>query len=250
MVALLEDLGGEVVTGVRVNTFADLPRTRVALFDTTPTALAHILGEHLPERERRVAQRWTYGPGAYKVDFAVRGEVPWTAPGARRAGTLHLGGTFAEMAEAEADARAGVVNQRPFMLVSQPHVADPSREVDGVTPLWTYAHVPHGSDRDFTADIEAQIERFAPGFAERVVARNVTAPADLEAMNPNLVGGDIAGGLGNFGQMVGRPRWSLDPYRTTVPGVFLCSASTPPGAGVHGMCGHHAARSALKTLTA
>ena len=250
MVALLEDLGGEVVTGHRVRSFADIPRTRVALFDTTPTGLAWILGDHLPERERRRAERWRYGPAAAKVDFAVRGEVPWTAPEGRIAGTLHLGGTFDEIAAAEASAVGGVLSDRPFTLVAQPHVADPSREVDGHVPLWAYAHVPHGCTQDVTPLIEAQIERFAPGFGDRVVARHVTTPADFEAANPNLVGGDITGGASLPTQLLARPRLSPDPYRTSVPGVWLCSSSTPPGGGVHGMCGHHAARSALKVLTA
>lgn len=250
MVALLEDLGGEVVTGTHVRAFRELPRARVALFDTTPTGLAHILGSHLPERARRRAARWRYGPAAYKVDLAVRGAVPWTAPEARRAGTLHLAGSFDELAAAEAAVVEGELPDRPFTLVAQPHVADPSREVDGTTPLWAYAHVPHGCPDDVTPLIEAQIERFAPGFGERVVARHVTTPADFEAANPNLHGGDIGGGANLPSQLLGRPRWSTDPYATGVPGVYLCSSSTPPGGGVHGMAGYHAARSALKVLTA
>jgi phytoene dehydrogenase-like protein len=250
MVALLEDLGGEVVTGHHVRAFRELPRARVALFDTTPTGLAHILGDHLPVRGRRRAERWRYGPAAYKVDFAVRGAVPWTAPEARRAGTLHLAGTFDELVAAEAAVAAGELPPRPFTLVAQPHVADPSRAVDGVTPLWAYAHVPHGTSEDVAPLIEAQIERFAPGFGASVVARHVTTPADFEAANPNLVGGDIGGGANLPSQLVARPRWSTDPYHTGVPGVYLCSSSTPPGGGVHGMPGYHAARSALRVLTA
>jgi phytoene dehydrogenase-like protein len=250
MVALLEDLGGEVRCGVDVRSFRDLPRTRVALFDTTPTGLARILGDHLPARDRRRAERWCYGPAAYKVDFAVRGAVPWAAPDARRAGTLHLGGSFPELVAAEAAVVAGELPERPFTLVSQPHVADPTREVDGITPLWVYAHVPHGCTDDVAPLLEAQIERFAPGFGDRVVARHVTTPAGFEADNPNLVGGDIGGGANVPWQLVARPRFGTDPYATGVPGVFLCSSSTPPGGGVHGMPGHHAARSALRVLTA
>jgi len=249
MAALLEELGGEVVTGVDARSFRDLPRTRVALFDTTPTGLASILGDHLPARDRRRAERWRYGPAAYKVDFAVRGAVPWTAPDARRAGTLHLGGSFAELVETEAAVVDGELPERPFTLVAQPHVADPAREVDGVTPLWAYAHVPHGCPDDVAPLIEAQIERFAPGFGERVVARHATTPAGFEADNPNLVGGDIGGGANVPWQLVSRPRFGPDPYATGVPGVFLCSSSTPPGGGVHGMPGFHAARSALRVLT-
>ncbi|MFU8840520.1 MAG: phytoene desaturase family protein [Nitriliruptoraceae bacterium] len=250
MVALLEDLGGEVRCGVEVRSFRDLPRTRVALFDTTPTGLARILGDLLPERDRRRAERWRYGPAAYKVDFAVRGAVPWTASDARRAVTLHLGGSFAEMVATEAAVVAGDLPERPFTLVAQPHVADPTREVGGVTPLWAYAHVPHGCTDDVAPLIEAQIERFAPGFGERVLACHVTTPADFEADNPNLVGGDIGGGANAPWQLVARPRFGVDPYATGVAGVFLCSSSTPPGGGVHGMPGHHAARSALRVLTA
>lgn len=250
MVGYLEELGGEVVTGTRITDFAELPRARVALFDTTPTQLSRILGARLPDRARTRTERWRYGPGAFKVDFAVRGEVPWTAPEARRAGTLHLGGTFAEMAAAEAATAAGEAHPRPFTLVAQPHVADPTRRVGDITPLWSYAHVPHGSTQDAAPLIEAQIERFAPGFGDRVIARHVTTPADLEVYNPNLHGGDIGGGANTMRQLVARPRLSTDPYATAVPGVYVCSSSTPPGGGVHGMCGYHAARSALRVLTA
>lgn len=250
MVAYLGDLGGELVTDMHVRDFSELPRARVALFDTTPTGLAWIMGDRLPPSERRRAERWRYGPGAYKVDFAVRGAVEWTAPEARRATTVHLGGTFEEIAESERTVAAGCSAERPFTLVAQPHVADASRMVDGITPLWTYAHVPHGSTADVAPLIEAQIERFAPGFGQRVVARHVSTPAQLEAYNPNLVGGDITGGQNDVRQLIARPRLALDPYRTAVPGVYPCSSSTPPGGGVHGMCGHNAARSALRVLTA
>ncbi len=250
MVGLLEDLGGEVVTGHRVTSMRDLPRARVALFDTTPTGLATILGDHLPVRARRRTERWRYGPAAFKLDLAIRGAVPWSAPEARQAGTLHLGGTFDEIAATELQATRGELARRPFVLAAQPHVADPSREVDGITPLWAYAHVPHGCVEDVAPLIEAQLERFAPGIGERIVARHVTTPAAFEADNPNLHGGDITGGASTPTQLVARPRLSPDPYRTTVPGVWLCSSSTPPGGGVHGMCGHQAARSALRVLTA
>ncbi|MCC5947730.1 MAG: NAD(P)/FAD-dependent oxidoreductase [Nitriliruptoraceae bacterium] len=250
MAALLEELGGEIVTGHRVRSMADIPRARVVLFDTSPHALAEVVGDHLPATARRRTARWTYGPAAFKLDLAVRGAVPWTAPEARLAGTLHLGGTFEEFAAAEAAAVAGEHVDAPFVLVAQPHVADPSRGVDGITPLWAYAHVPHGSTRDASAAIERQLERFAPGLGERIVARHVTTPADFEAGNPNLVGGDITGGASTPGQLIARPRFAPDPYASGIPGVWLCSASTPPGGGVHGMPGHHAARRALRTLTA
>lgn len=250
MVAYLEDLGGEVRTGVRVTSLRDLPPARVALLDVTPTQLASIAGDRLPRRALSLARRWRYGPAAFKVDFAVRGEVPWAAEVARHAGTLHLAGGFEELAAAEAATARGEDVERPVVLVSQPHVADPSRRAGDVVPIWAYAHVPHGSRTEATAKVEAQIERFAPGFGARVVARRVTTPADFEAWNPNFVGGDIASGANDARQLLARPRLATDPYATGVPGLYLCSASTPPGSGVHGMCGHHAARSALQVLTA
>jgi phytoene dehydrogenase-like protein len=250
MVAYLEDLGGEVVTGVRVRSLSELPRARVALLDVTPTAFADIAGDHLPEADRARAARWRYGPAACKVDYAVRGTVPWSAAAVRRAGTVHLGGSFEQIAAAEAATVDGELVPDPFTLVAQPHVADPGREVDGITPLWAYAHVPHAFDGDPSHVVDAQLERFAPGFADQVVARHVTTPAGFEAWNPNNVGGDITGGASTPVQLLARPRLSPDPYATGIAGLFLCSASTPPGGGVHGMCGHHAARSALRVLTA
>jgi phytoene dehydrogenase-like protein len=249
MVSYLEELGGEVVTGVRVRSPADIPRARVVLLDLTPEGVAEVLGDRLPAARRRRFARWRRGPAAFKVDYVVRGEVPWSAPEARVAGTVHLGGSLEEVVATEASTHAGREVERPFMLVAQPHVADPSRARDGVVPLWTYAHVPHGSTTDWVARLDAQIERFAPGFGDRVVARRVTTPAGFEDWNPNFVGGDIAGGASDGLQVLFRPRIAVDPYATGVPGVYLCSAATPPGAGVHGMCGFNAARSALRVLT-
>jgi phytoene dehydrogenase-like protein len=258
MVAMLEELGGEVITGVRVRSMRDLPRTRVALFDTDPGQLADILGDAADAREQRRLRGWQHASaGAFKVDLAVRGGVPWTAEGARRAGTLHLGGTFTEIADSEAASSAGRMPARPYVLVSQPAVADPSRRVGDIEPVWAYAHVPADApagpgapDPELARDaILAQLERFAPGLAQRIVATHVTTPADFAAGNANLVGGDITGGALTLRQLVARPRFGPDPYATAVPGAFLCSASTAPGAGVHGMCGHHAARSALRVLT-
>lgn len=248
MVAMLEDLGGEVVTGTRVTTLSELPPARAVLMDLPPRALAELAGDALPPRARRRALAWRHGPGAFKLDLAVRGGVPWTADAARRAGTLHLGGTFAELAAAEAAVARGEHPDRPFVLVAQPHVADPTREVGGVVPVWTYAHVPAGSDVDVSDAIVAQLERFAPGVGARIVARHPRGPAALEADNANLVGGDITGGVTDLRQLVARPRLAVDPYRTAIDGVWLCSSSTAPGAGVHGMCGHHAARSVLRAL--
>jgi phytoene dehydrogenase-like protein len=254
MVALLEELGGEVVTGVRVRSMRDVPRSRVVLFDTDPGQLADILGEAVAPREQRRLRRWRHaGAAAFKVDLAVRGGVPWAADGARRAGTLHLGGTFREVAASEAASSAGRMPERPYVLVSQPAVADPSRRVGDVEPVWAYSHVPAGDaapDPALARDaILAELERAAPGLADRIVAMHVTTPAEFAAGNANLVGGDITGGALTLRQLVARPRLGPDPYATSVPGAFLCSASTAPGAGVHGMCGHHAARSALRVLT-
>jgi len=253
MVALLEDLGGEVITGTRVRGPSDLPRSRVVLFDTDPGQLADILGDAVSTREQRRLRGWQQaGAAAFKIDLAVRGGVPWASADARRAGTLHLGGTFSEIAASEAASTSGRMAERPYVLVSQPAVADPSRRVGDVEPVWAYAHIPTGEAApasDGARDaILGQLERFAPGVSDRIVATHVTTPQDFEAGNANLVGGDITGGALTLRQLVARPRLAPDPYATSVPGAFLCSASTAPGAGVHGMCGHHAARSALKVL--
>jgi phytoene dehydrogenase-like protein len=248
MVAMLEEHGGEVVCGERVRHLRDLPRARVALFDLAPHQLVEIAGGHLPRHARRRSERWRHGAAAFKVDFAVRDGVPWTAPQARRAGTVHVVGSFEELVEAERAVAQGRMPARPFVLAAQQYLADPSRRAGDVVPLWTYAHVPKGYHGDGAAAIEAQIERFAPGFRDRIVARQVTTPADFEAYNPAWVGGDIAGGATDPLQLVARPRFATDPYATGIPGLYLCSASTPPGAGVHGLCGHHAARSALRVL--
>jgi len=258
MVAMLEELGGEVVTGHRVRSLADLPPSRVQLFDTDPGQLEQIVGAQLSDRERGRLRSWQHASAAaFKLDLAVRGGVPWAAADARRAGTLHLGGTFTEVARSEAQSSGGLTPDRPYVLVSQPAVADPSRRVGDVEPIWAYAHVPIVAEEHVLdpvgveaarAAILAQLERFAPGLRERIVAVHTTTPADFSAGNPNLVGGDITGGALTLRQLVARPRLTPDPYATSAPGVFLCSSSTAPGAGVHGMCGHHAARSALGVL--
>jgi phytoene dehydrogenase-like protein len=253
MVAMLEELGGEVVTGVRVRSLADLPPSRVRLFDTDPRQLVDIVGSELDAREVRRFRSWQHASAAaFKVDLAVRGGVPWENADARRAGTLHLGGTFDEIAASEAASTSGVMPTRPYVHVSQPAVADATRRVGDVEPVWAYAHVPAGARAPTPevgrAAILAQLERFAPGLGARIVASHVTTPADFEAGNPNLVGGDITGGALTLRQLVARPSLGPDPYATSAEGVFLCSSSTAPGAGVHGMCGHNAARSALRTL--
>lgn len=249
LASLLESLGGTIVTGTTVKSLADLPSARVALFDTSPTAFADIAGDRLPPRRARGLRRWKYGPAAFKLDLAVRGGVPWAAEVARRAGTVHVGGATAEIVQAEALVARGEMPERPFVLVGQQHLADPSRSVGDLHPVWAYAHVPHGYRGDAAEALLSQVERFAPGFRDRIEATHVMTPADYEAYNPNYVGGDIATGLNSIGQLVGRPVLSANPYATGIPGTFLCSAATPPGAGVHGMCGFHAARSALAFLS-
>ena len=248
MAALLRRLGGTIETGVRVTSIGELPPARTTMFDTSPRALVRIAGDRLPPRVRRAMSRWAYGPGAYKLDLAVEGGVPWTAGACRHAGTVHVGGTFEEIATAEADVHCGRMPSRPFLLVAQQYLCDPQRSAGDVHPVWTYAHVPHGYTGDATEAVLAQIERFAPGIRERIVGRHVMSPPEFESYNANYVGGDIATGANSVRQMLLRPRLALDPYATGIDGVYLCSAATPPGAGVHGMCGHHAARSALRRL--
>jgi phytoene dehydrogenase-like protein len=244
----LRSLGGRIETGVRITALSQLPDANVSLFDTSPTALQAIAGDQLPARVRRAFGRWRYGPAAFKLDLAVAGGVPWRAPVCREAGVVHVGGSLEEIVAAEADIHRGVMPERPFVLVGQQYLADPARSVGDVHPVWAYAHVPSGYPHDVTESILRQIERFAPGVRERILGQHVMSPAAFEAYNPNYVGGDIAAGASDLRQLVVRPRLAADPYATGIPGVYLCSASTPPGAGVHGMCGHHAARRALRYL--
>lgn len=249
LVAYLESLGGTVVTDHRVTSFAEVADARVAIFDVTPKAMVALAGDRLPARVRRGYGRFRHGPAAFKVDLAVQGGIPWIADAARRAGTLHLGGTFEQIAAAEADVAAGRMPERPFLLVGQQYLADPTRSAGDIHPIWAYAHVPHGYDGDATDAVIAQIERFAPGVRDHLVATVSHGPAELAAANVNYVGGDIGTGANDLGQLLFRPRVAIDPYATGIPGVALCSAATPPGAGVHGMCGWHAARSAMRTMT-
>jgi phytoene dehydrogenase-like protein len=231
-----------------VRTLADLPPHRVALFDTNPAQLASIAGGALPDRYLKRLRRFRHGPGAFKIDYALDAAVPWASAACLRAGTVHVIGTFDELVAAEADVAAGRMPDRPFVLVVQPSIFDPSRAPAGKHTLWVYAHVPHGYSGDATAAIERQIERFAPGFGSIVLARHITRPADFEVYNANYVGGDIAGGAHSGLQLLFRPTLAARSYVTPDPTMFLCSASTPPGAGVHGMCGWHAADRALVAL--
>ena len=248
LAARLRELGGEVRTGTMVRSLGDLPAHRVVLFDTNPGQLASIAADALPARYRQRLRRFRHGAGAFKIDYALDAPVPWDNDACRRAGTVHAVGSFAELVTAEADVAAGRMPERPFVLVVQPSIFDPSRAPAGKHTLWVYAHVPRGSTGDATAAIERQIERFAPGFASIVLARHVTSPSDLQAYNANYIGGDIAGGAHSGLQIVFRPTIAARPYVTPNKSLFLCSASTPPGAGVHGMCGWHAAGRALLAL--
>ena len=248
LTAELASLGGQVVTGRWIRRLADLPQARAVLLDVTPRQFLQIAGDRLPGRYRRAMRRFRYGPGACKVDWALDGAVPWTAAACREAGTVHLGGTLAEVARSEADVAAGRHPDRPYCLVAQAGVVDPTRAPAGKHTLWAYCHVPSGSTVDMAGRIEAQIERFAPGFRDLVLARRVRTAAEMEQHNPNYIGGDINSGAGTLRQTVFRPASRWNPYRTALPGVYLCSASTPPGGGVHGMCGFGAARAALADL--
>jgi phytoene dehydrogenase-like protein len=249
--ALVADIvahGGRIETDTTVTSRAELPDHDLLLLDVAPSAAADILGDALPDRVRRAYRRFRHGPGAFKVDLAVEGGVPWTAAVARRSGTVHLGGTLDEIAANELAVVRGRMPERPFVLVGQQYLADPSRSAGDVHPVWAYAHVPHGYTGDATEAIIAQIERFAPGVRERIVGMAVRSTTEMSVYNANFVGGDIIGGAGSPLQTVFRPRVALDPYATGIPGVYLCSASTPPGAGAHGMCGANAADRALASL--
>ena len=246
LVETLRALGGEIVTESPVTSLDELPPARATLFDVTPRQLLAITGERLPARYRRALGRFRYGPGACKVDWALSAPIPWRAPGLARAGTVHLGGTAADLEVAERAVHQGRVADRPFVLLVQATGADASRAPVGMHTAWAYAHVPHGSEADVSDLIEAQIERFAPGFRDVVIGRSVRTAPELEAYNPNYVGGDINGGLQDLPQLIARPVLRRDPYATPVPGLYLCSTSTPPGGGVHGMSGYLAAQSALR----
>lgn len=246
LVLRLQSRGGEVRTGHRVRSMADLPAARAVLFDVTPLQLLQIAGERFPQAYRRRLASWRYGAGVFKVDWALDAPVPWVDERLAGAGTVHLGASLAEMVAAEREVAQGRVSERPYVLLAQASGADPSRAPEGKHTLWAYCHVPNGSDVDMTDAVERQIERFAPGFRDRVLGRHVMGPAALEAHNANEVGGDIAGGISDWRQMAARPRLSLTPWATPDPSLFLCSSSTPPGGGVHGMCGRTAARLVLK----
>jgi phytoene dehydrogenase-like protein len=242
----LESLGGEVLTGRLVQSIEDLPKSHAILCDVTPVQLLRIAGGQLPARYRRVLGRYRYGPGVCKVDWALSQPVPWKAPECLRAGTVHLGGTMGEVSQSERAPWLGEHAARPFVLLAQPTLFDPSRAPEGKHVAWAYCHVPNGSQLDVSERIEKQVERFAPGFRDCILKRNVIVPAEMQLHNPNLIGGDINGGSAELAQFFLRPTWRR--HRTPTRGLYLCSASTPPGGGVHGLCGYLAARAALHDL--
>ena len=250
LVARLVELGGEIVTDHPVRALADIPPAAAVLLDLTPRQVVAIAGDRLPSSYRQRLSRFRYGPGVFKVDWALAGPVPWADPAVGDAATVHLGGTLEEIAAGERSVARGGHPDRPYVLVVQPCVADPSRAPAGKQTLWAYCHVPNGSTVDMTERIEAQLERFAPGFRDRVLARHVMGPAAMQEHNANLVGGDIGGGSAQLTQFLRRPAYSLRPWETPLPGLYICSASTPPGAGVHGMGGWQAARLALSAKPA
>ncbi len=233
---------------MRVRSLADLPDADAVVLDLAPRGVADLAGDRLPRRIARAYRRYRHGPGAFKVDLAVEGGVPWTNEACARAGTVHAVGTFEELAGGERAINRGRMPQRPFVLVGQQYLADPSRSAGDVHPVWAYAHVPAGYDGDATETVIAQIERFAPGLRERIVGQAVRRTSALEAYNANYVGGDILTGSITPLQIAARPRLALDPYFTGADGLYICSAATPPGAGVHGMNGHNAAQSVLRRL--
>ncbi len=244
----LQALGGSVETGRRITSLRDLPRSRVQLLDLVPRDVEAVCGDALPQRYRRRLRAYRYGPGLFKVDWALDGQIPWRDPRCARAATVHLGGGLDEIVASERTVAAGRHAERPFVIIVQPSVADDTRAPAGQHTAWGYCHVPNGSRRDMTAVIEAQVERFAPGFRELVLSRHTMDTAALEAYDANLVGGDINGGMFSLGQLFARPAARVDPYSTPNPRIVICSAATPPGGGVHGMCGWWAAQSALRAV--
>ncbi|HWC49619.1 MAG TPA: NAD(P)/FAD-dependent oxidoreductase [Solirubrobacterales bacterium] len=246
--AVIEERGGRIETGRRMRSLAELPPADAVILDLSPRLVLELAGDRLPPRVARAYRRFKHGPGAFKLDLAVKGGVPWLYEPARRAGTVHVAGSFEELAFAEREINRGRMPEKPFVLVGQQYLADPQRSSGDLHPIWAYAHIPTGYAGDATAAIVGQIERFAPGFRDRIVATSTRTPAEIEAANANFIGGDILGGANTPIQLFARPRATLVPYETGIPGVFICSASTPPGAGAHGINGYNAAEAVLRSL--
>jgi phytoene dehydrogenase-like protein len=248
LVRALESLGGEVQLNTRVSSLRDLPAARAVLFDLSPRQVASICGESLPKGYREGIAAYRHGPGVFKIDWALRGPIPWRNADCHRAMTVHVGGGFEEVLRSEAEMAMGRAPARPFVIVAQQTTVDPSRAPADQHTGWAYCHVPNGCTEDMTDRIESQIERFAPGFRDCILARHSTSPAQLEAYNPAMIGGDMAGGQNDLRQVLFRPLFRLNLYATPNPRLFLCSGATPPGGGVHGMCGYHAASTVLRRV--
>ncbi len=248
MQSLLLSLGGKFETNFKVKSLDDLPSAKAILFDLTPRQILEICKDKLNVKYRKSLSRYRYGPGAFKVDWALSEKIPFKSEKCRKAGTIHIGGTMGEIAESEKLVWKGKVSERPYIILAQQSVFDSSRAPEGKHTAWAYCHIPNGFDFDMTRRIENQIERFAPGFRDIIIAKHTMSPADFESYNSNYIGGDINGGVQDLGQMLSRPVLSLSPYRMSLKGHYICSSSTPPGGGVHGMCGYHAARQALKDI--
>jgi phytoene dehydrogenase-like protein len=248
LAAYLRELGGKIEIEHGVDDLNDLPKSRAVILDISVWEFLRIAGQQMPPRYRRRLESFRHAPGIFKIDYALSEPIPWKAEACRRAGTIHLGGAIDEIAAAESDVSRDKIPERPFVLVAQQSLFDETRAAPGQHTLWVYCHVPFNCNVDMSDRIEAQIERFAPGFRDCILARHKMPAAELEKANRNLTGGDINGGAANLAQLVARPIFSHRPYRTPLKGVYLCSASTPPGGGVHGMCGYHAARAALREV--
>ena len=248
LVATLVGLGGRVVLDHRVESLRELPAADAVLLDVTPRQVIDLAGDSLPNRYVKTLTRFRYGPGVFKVDWALDGPIPWKNADCARAATVHLGGTLDEIAAAEGDVQRGRLPQRPYVLLAQQSLFDRTRAPSGIETAWAYCHVPNGSTVDMAARIEAQVERFAPGFRDRIIGRHTMNTEAMEAHDANYVGGDINGGVADLRQFVARPKLGLHPWKTPLDGVFLCSSSTPPGGGVHGMCGWHAAHEVLRSV--
>ena len=246
LAACLISYGGEICTNTHVANIDDLPPARMILCDITPKQLLKIAGHRLPARYKNKLEAYRYGPGVFKMDWALSQPIPWKAAACRNAGTVHLGGTLEEIVHSEKQVSKGLISEKPYIILAQQSLFDASRAPKGQHTAWAYCHVPNGSSIDMTDKIEAQIERFAPGFRQCILGRSSMSPKQLEQYNPNYIGGDINGGVQDIGQLFTRPTARLVPYSTPLKGLYLCSSSTPPGGGVHGMCGHHAALAALK----
>jgi phytoene dehydrogenase-like protein len=248
LVSYFTSLGGKIETGQYITSLAQLPSHKALLLDVTPKQLLEMAGEKLSPLYRSQLQRYRYGMGVFKIDWALDGPIPFTAPECRQAGTIHLGNTLEEIAASERESASGGHPQKPFVLLAQQSLFDPTRAPEGKHTAWAYCHVPNGSTVDMTEAIERQVERFAPGFRDLILARHTMNTAQMQAHNPNYIGGDINGGIIDMWQLYTRPVVTLSPYQTSAKGIYICSSSTPPGGGVHGMCGFHAARRALKDV--